>query len=73
VGPSLAVTLAILLAALAVAALANYRERRPREIGKVPLISYSAIQMVAVVVALLMLAHLLSLITGQPLKSRFFG
>jgi hypothetical protein len=73
VGPSLAVTLAILLAALAVAALANYRERRPREIGKVPLISYSAIQMVAVVVALLMLAHLLSLIMGQPLKSRFFG
>ena len=70
---SLAVTLAILLAALAVAALANYRERRPREVGKVPLISYSALQMVAVVVALLMLAHLVSLLMGSPLKSRFLG
>jgi hypothetical protein len=72
-GPGLPVTLAILLAALAVAGLANYRERRPREIGQVPLISYSAIQMVAVVVALLMVAHLLSLVLGHPLKSRFFG
>ena len=70
---SLAATLAILLAALAVAALANYRERRPREVGKVPLISYSALQMVAVVVALLMLAHLVSLLMGSPLKSRFLG
>jgi hypothetical protein len=70
---SLAVTLAILLAALAVAGLANYRERRPREVGKVPLISYSAIQMVALVVAILMLAHLVSLLMGSPLKSRFLG
>jgi hypothetical protein len=70
---SLAVTLAILLAALAVAALANYRERQPREVGKVPLVSYSAIQIVAVVVAILMLAHLVSLLMGSPLKSRFLG
>ena len=66
-------TLAILLAALAAAGVANYRERRPREVGKVPLISYSAIQMVAVVVAILMLAHLVSLLMGSPLKSRFLG
>ena len=70
---SLAVTLAILLAALAVAGLANYRERRPREVGKVPLVSYSAIQMVALVVAILMLAHVVSLLMGSPLKSRFLG
>lgn len=70
---SLAVTLAILLAALAVAVLANYRERRPRGVGEVPLISYSAIQMVAVVVAILMLAHLVSLLMGSPLRSRFLG
>ena len=70
---SLAVTLAILLAALAVAGLANYRERRPHPVGKVPLISYSAIQMIAVVVAILMLAHLTSLLMGSPLKSRFLG
>jgi hypothetical protein len=70
---SLALTLAILLAALAAAGLANYRERRPREVGEVPLGSYSAIQMVALVVALLMAAHLVSLAMGHPLKSRFLG
>jgi hypothetical protein len=70
---SLALTLAILLAALAAAGLANYRERRPREVGEVPLVSYSAIQLVALVVALLMAAHLVSLAMGHPLKSRFLG
>lgn len=70
---SLAATLAILLIAVAVAVLANYRERRPREVGKVPLISHSAIQMIAIVVALLMAAHLISLLMGHPLKSRFLG
>ena len=70
---SLAVTLCILLAALAVAARANYRERRPRDVGRVPLISYSAIQMIAIVVALLMAAHLASLLMGHPLKSRFLS
>jgi hypothetical protein len=70
---SLALTLAILLAALAAAGLANYRERRPRGVGEVPLVSYSAIQMIAVVVALLRAAHLVSLALGHPLKSRFLG
>jgi hypothetical protein len=34
------------------------------------LISYAAIQMVALVVALLMAAHLVSLLTGHPLVGR---
>jgi hypothetical protein len=68
---SLAVTLLVLLLAVAVTGLANYRERRPRQLGDPPLISYTAIQMIALVVALLMAAHLVSLLTGQPLTSRF--
>ncbi len=67
----LGATLAILLAALTVAALANWRERRPRPPGNPPLVSTTAIQMIAVVVAILMLAHLVSLLMGTPLKSRF--
>ena len=70
---SLTVTVLILLVALAVAGLANYRERRPREVGKVPLMSYAAIQMIALVVVVLMLAHLVSLTMGTPLKSRFLS
>lgn len=69
----LAPTLIVLLLALAVAGLANWRERRPGEVGNPPLISYTAIQMIALVVALLMAAHLVSLLTGTPLKSRFLG
>ncbi len=68
---SLAVTLVVLLLAVAVTGLANYRERRPRRLGNPPLISYTAIQMIAMVVALLMAAHLVSLLTGHPLTSRF--
>jgi hypothetical protein len=70
---SLPVTVLVLLAALAVAGFANYRERRPHEIGRVPLMSYAAIQMIAVVVVILMLAHLVSLTMGSPLKSRFLS
>jgi hypothetical protein len=67
---SLAPTLAILLAALAIAALANWRERRPRDLGRPPLVPYTAIQMIAVLVIILMLAHVVSLLTGQTLKGR---
>ncbi len=68
---SLAITLALLLLAVGVAGLANWRERRPQEIGNPPLVSYAAVQMIAVAVALVMAAHLVSLVTGHPLVSRF--
>jgi hypothetical protein len=64
-------TLLILMAALATASLANWRERRPRTLGNPPLLPPTTIQMVALVVALIMAAHLVSLLSGQPLRSRF--
>ena len=67
---SLELTVAILLGALVTTALANWRERLPRELGRPPLVPAAAIQAVAVVVAILMLAHLVSLLTGHPLKGR---
>ena len=70
---SLTATLVVLLLALAVAGLANYRERRPRALGRPPLIPATVIQMLALVVAILMLAHLVSLLIGQPLRSRFLS
>jgi uncharacterized membrane protein YidH (DUF202 family) len=66
-----AATLAVLVLAVALAGFANWQERRQRPVGNPPLVSYTAIQMVAIVVALLMAAHLVSLLTGHPLTSRF--
>ena len=64
-------TMVALALAVAVAAFANWQERRERPVGDPPLVSYTAIQMVAIVVAILMAAHLISLLTGHPLISRF--
>jgi len=69
---SLTSTLIVLLLALVVAGLANWRERRPRPLGDPPLVPYTAIQMVALVVVILMLAHVVSLLSGQPLTGRLF-
>jgi hypothetical protein len=68
---TLPVTLVILTTALGLAALANWRERRPRDLGEPQLVPWITVQIIAVVVAILMLAHLVSLLTGTPLKSRF--
>ena len=67
---SLGLTLVVLLAALATAAYANWRERQPRDLGRPPLVPYTAIQLIAVLAVIVMLAHLVSLLTGQPLKGR---
>lgn len=67
---SLTITLLLLAAALSLIAYANWRERGERPLGKGPLISYPALQMIGIVVAVLLIAHLISLWTGQPLRGR---
>ena len=69
----LTATLIVLGAAVAVAVAANWRERRPGPVGNPPLVSYTAIQIVAMVVVVLMVAHLVSLLTGHQLTSRFLN
>ena len=67
---SLTVTLILLSLSLALIAFANWRERQERPLGQIPLISYPVLQMIGIVLAILLLAHLVSLLTGQPLKGR---
>lgn len=67
---SLTVTLAGLGVFGAVFAAANLLSRRPLEPGKVRLIPYEGIQFVALVAVVLLLAHLVGLLTGQPLVGR---
>ncbi|MDC0655218.1 hypothetical protein OAP48_00770 [bacterium] len=69
----LSTTLILLAAAAAVFAAALYQHRRPRELGQVSLLPYGGIQFAALVLAVLMLAHLISLLSGTPLIGRFSG
>ncbi len=66
----LAPTLIVLAAGALAFPLATYRSRRPRDPGNPPLIPFGAVQFVALVVVVLMLAHLVTLLTGQPLTGR---
>ena len=66
-------TLVALGVAVAVFVLALALHRRPRDLGEVALLPYGGIQFVALVVAVLMAAHLITLMTGTPLIGRFSG
>jgi hypothetical protein len=64
--PQLGTTIATLVVALGFAALANWQMRRPFERRWLPVIPWLGVQFLAVAVALIMIAHLVSLLTGHP-------
>jgi multisubunit Na+/H+ antiporter MnhE subunit len=64
--PQLGATVATLVVALGFAALANWQMRRPFERRWLPVIPWLGVQFLAVTIALIMLAHLISLLTGHP-------
>ena len=69
--PSLITTLAILAAALLVAGLANWQLRRPVSDRLLPFLPWLGVQFLAALVAIVMLGHLVTLLTGQEFKSRY--
>ena len=64
--PQLGATVATLVVALGFAGLANWQMRRPFERRWLPVVPWLGVQFLAVAVALIMIAHLVSLLTGQP-------
>lgn len=68
---SMTVTLIILCAALGATGAAAWLQRRPYQPGNPPLIPYGLVQFLGIVVAVVMLGHLVTLMTGQPFKGRF--
>jgi hypothetical protein len=62
-------TLAILLGAALVFATALWRQRRDQP-GNPALIPWGGVQYLALIVAILMAAHLVTLLTGTPLVGR---
>ncbi|MEZ5831843.1 MAG: hypothetical protein R3D05_11740 [Dongiaceae bacterium] len=64
--PELGATIAALAIAFGCAALANWQMRRPFERRWLPVVPWLGVQFLAVAVALIMVAHLVSLLTGHP-------
>ena len=63
-------TVAVLACALGVLGLSILRDRRGRDAMRPALIPSWLVQFVAVTAAVLMLAHLVTLVTGQPFAGR---
>lgn len=68
---SLTATLIILAVCIAVLVAAQIRERRRYEPGRVSLIPWVPLQFIAMLGVMLMLAHVISLLTGEPFVGRF--
>ncbi len=68
---SLTATLIILAVCIAVLITAQIRERRRYKPGRVSLIPWVPLQFIAMLGVMLMLAHVISLLTGEPFVGRF--
>jgi len=69
----LPLTLTIFALFLGMFVFANWRARQPAQPLKVRMVNYHVVQIVCIVVVLLMVAHLVTLITGQPMTPRGGG
>ena len=63
-------TLIIIVTCLIVGFWAWWQERKPYVPGKLPLIPYAIILYACLIIILLMVAHMVELFTGTPLKGR---
>jgi hypothetical protein len=67
---SLPLTLTILVLTMGLFGFAYWRGSRPAEPLKVRMVNYHVVQIACIVVVLLMVAHLVTLLSGQPLTPR---
>lgn len=63
-------TLLLLALGLSLAAFCRWYEARPRELGEVRLFPSTLVLALAVLLVVLAAAHLVTLLTGVPLKGR---
>jgi hypothetical protein len=68
---SLPWTLALLAVGVALAALSRWHESRPRGLGQPRLFPSTLVLAVGVLLSVVAAAHLVSLLTGTPLRGRF--
>lgn len=63
-------TLVAFLVFAALFVVATIRARRPHEPGRLPIVPWTGVQFASIFIALLVLAHLITLWTGHPLVGR---
>ena len=68
-----ALSLAVLVAVLLLLGYATWQLRRLADPMRVRMIDYHVVQLLALIVALLALAHLITLFTGQPFTGSRLG
>lgn len=64
-------TVVLLLSGIGICAWAAWQERRPRGLGELPLLPPVPVLFGGLIIVLISLAHLVTIWTGVPLKSRF--
>lgn len=69
--PDLPTTLSICAIALAIGAFGNWQLRRPFHKRVLQMVPWMGVQFLALVVLIVMAAHLVSLVTGHEFKSRY--
>jgi len=67
---NLTVTTTILVIALVITGGANYFSRRPTHPDRIWPIPYNGIQFIGILVIVVMLAHLVTLLSGKPFAGR---
>ncbi len=67
----LGITLGLIAGVLAIIGWLIWVERKPRQLGRVNLVPTTPLLFIALVVLVAFLAHLVSLVTGQPHMGRF--
>ena len=63
-------TVAILIGAIALTLFATIRQRQPVKLGEAPLVPYLGLQFIGILAIFLMIAHLITLLTGRPFAGR---
>lgn len=63
-------TLILLAAGLLVIGVSAWQVRRPYEPGRLPWVPWTAILFLGLLVSIVMAAHLITLVTGEPFRGR---
>ena len=69
-GPGLEITVAVLVAAVAIGGVANWQLRRPAHERLWPAMPWLGVQFLAALIVLVLAAHLVTLATGRHFGSR---